>query len=95
MPVFAHPGPRRTATHSIPDLVAAGLMGIESYYTSTPRPRPPVTSRPAAACTWLQPGARTSTARRCARVIFGIPSVPLAVWESLKAKAALARNSQP
>jgi predicted metal-dependent phosphoesterase TrpH len=92
VPVFAHPGlADRDAL--IPALVEAGLMGIECYYSE---------HSPA------QRGAYVDLCRRHGLVAtggsdfhgpsvragaLGNPTVPLAVWEALQAKAAEARAS--
>ncbi|HSB42444.1 MAG TPA: PHP domain-containing protein [Methylomirabilota bacterium] len=94
VPVFAHPGlSDRDAL--IPSLVAAGLMGIECYYTE---------HSPA------QRGAYVELCRQHGLVAtggsdfhgppvraaaLGHPSVPLAVWEALQVKAAEARATRP
>jgi predicted metal-dependent phosphoesterase TrpH len=94
VPVFAHPGlADRDAL--IPALVEAGLMGIECYYSE---------HSPA------QRGAYVDLCRRYGLVAtggsdfhgpsvragaLGHPTVPLAVWEALQAKAAEARASAP
>lgn len=92
VPVFAHPGlSDRDAL--IPSLVAAGLMGIECYYSE---------HSPA------QRGAYVDLCRQHGLVAtggsdfhgptvragsLGYPPVPLAVWEALQVKAAEARAS--
>jgi len=94
VPVFAHPGlADRDAL--IPALVEAGLMGIECYYSE---------HSPA------QRGAYVELCRRYGLVAtggsdfhgpsvragaLGNPTVPLAVWEALQAKAMEARASAP
>ena len=80
----------------IPSLVAAGLMGIECYYrehsaAQTRRLRralPPARPGRDRRLRFPRPaGARSGQ--------LGDPSVPLAVWEALQAKAAEARASRP
>jgi hypothetical protein len=93
VPVFAHPG-LSDRDEIIPSLVAAGLMGIECYY-----------SEHSAA----QRGAYVDLCRRHGLLAtggsdfhgptvragtLGHPPVPLAVWEALQAKAAEARASR-
>ena len=94
VPVFAHPGlSDRDAL--IPSLVAAGLMGIECYYTE---------HSPA------QRGAYVELCRQHGLVatggsdfhgppvraaVLGHPPVALAVWETLQVKAAEARATRP
>jgi predicted metal-dependent phosphoesterase TrpH len=94
VPVFAHPGlSNRDAM--IPSLIAAGLMGIESYYREHSA---------------VQTGGYLQLCREHGLVAtggsdfhgpairagaLGVPPVPMACWEALRAKAALARASVP
>ena len=92
VPIFAHPG-LASRDELIPGLIAAGLMGIECYYTEHSAQQ---------RATYLQickdqdlvatggsdfhgPQVRAST--------LGSPSVPMAAVDALRAKAALARAS--
>jgi predicted metal-dependent phosphoesterase TrpH len=94
VPVFAHPG-LADRDELIPSLIAAGLMGIECYY-----PEHSASQR----------GAYLDLCRRHGLVatggsdfhgppvrvaVLGNPTVPLAAWETLQAKAAEARASRP
>lgn len=94
VPVFAHPG-LSDRDELVPALVAAGLMGIECYYSEHSA---------------TQRGAYVDLCRRYDLVatggsdfhgpsvraaVLGNPTVPLAVWDALQAKAALARASRP
>jgi predicted metal-dependent phosphoesterase TrpH len=94
VPVFAHPG-LSDRDELVPALVEAGLMGIECYYSEHSA---------------TQRGAYVDLCRRYDLVatggsdfhgpsvraaVLGNPTVPLAVWDALQAKAALARASRP
>jgi predicted metal-dependent phosphoesterase TrpH len=94
VPVFAHPG-LSDRDELVPALVTAGLMGIECYYSEHSA---------------TQRGAYVDLCRRYDLVatggsdfhgpsvraaVLGNPTVPLAVWDALQAKAALARASRP
>jgi predicted metal-dependent phosphoesterase TrpH len=94
VPVFAHPG-LSDRDELVPALVAAGLMGIECYYSEHSA---------------TQRGAYVDLCRRYDLVatggsdfhgpsvraaVLGNPTVPLAAWDALQAKAALARASRP
>jgi 3',5'-nucleoside bisphosphate phosphatase len=94
VPVFAHPG-LSDRDELVPALVAAGLMGIECYYSEHSA---------------TQRGAYVDLCRRYDLVatggsdfhgpsvraaVLGNPTVPLVVWDALQAKAALARASRP
>ena len=93
VPVFAHPGlADRDAL--IPALIEAGLMGIECYYPEHSA---------------AQRGAYVDLCRRHGLIatggsdfhgpqvraaVLGNPTIPLAVWDELQAKAAQARASR-
>ncbi len=92
MPVLAHPG-LAGRDDLIPDLVRAGLMGIETYY---PEHSATQTAAYREMCRSLglvatggsdyhgsQPGKASNP---------GTPAIPLGVWEELKARAAQARG---
>ena len=92
VPVFAHPGVA-ARDELIPDLVAAGLMGIESYY---PEHTPGQTGTYVQICKELglvATGGSDFHGPRVRAGSLGTPSVPMAVWERLQAKAAEARQS--
>ena len=91
VPVLAHPG-LAGRDDLIPDLVRAGLMGIETYY---PEHSATQTAGYREMCRSLglvatggsdyhgpQPGKASSP---------GTPAIPLGVWEELRARAAQAR----
>jgi len=92
VPVMAHPG-LAGRDDLIPDLVRAGLMGIETYY---PEHSATQTAAYREMCRSLglvatggsdyhgsQPGKASNP---------GTPAIPLGVWEELKARAAQARG---
>src|SRR5258705_2466589 len=92
VPVFAHPGlADRDAI--IPSLVAAGLMGIECIYSEhSPAQRGSYVEL----CRQhhlLATGGSDLHRPPVRAAVLGNPSPPLAVWEALQAKAAVARAS--
>jgi len=92
VPVFAHPGlADRDAL--IPGLIAAGLMGIECYYTE---------HSAAQRATYVQlcrdhglvaTGGSDFHGPQVRAATLGSPSVPLSTVEELRAKAAASRSS--
>jgi len=89
-PVMAHPGLGRHDA-LIPDLIAAGLLGIECYYGE---------HTPGQTATYLDicrrhelvpTGGSDFHGPPVRASVLGAPSVPLSSWEGLQAKAALAR----
>ncbi len=92
VPVLAHPGLAHR-DELIPDLVAAGLMGIECYYSE---------HSPAQTASYVQTcrdgglvatGGSDFHGPRVRAGRLGTPAVPMAVWEALQAKAAAARQA--
>jgi predicted metal-dependent phosphoesterase TrpH len=93
-PVFAHPG-LADRDELIPDLIAAGLMGIESYY---PEHSAAQTASYVQTCRdhgLVPTGGSDFHGPRVRAGSLGIPSVPMIVWEELRAKVALARATRP
>jgi predicted metal-dependent phosphoesterase TrpH len=94
VPVFAHPGlAGRDAL--IPELVRAGLMGIECYY---PEHSAAVTGHYVELCRehgLVATGGSDFHGSRVRASQLGDPSIPLAVWDALRAKASLARANPP
>ena len=94
VPVFAHPGlAGRDAL--IPALVAAGLMGIECYY---PEHSAAQTGSYVELCRQhglVATGGSDFHGPRVKTTQLGDPSIPLAVWEALQAKAEEARATRP
>src|SRR5215813_11552181 len=75
VPVFAHPGlADRDAL--IPGLIAAGLMGIECYYTEHSAGQRATYVSSATITAWSPPGGRISTGRKCGRPPSGRPPCP-------------------
>jgi predicted metal-dependent phosphoesterase TrpH len=94
VPVFAHPG-LADQDAMIPDLIAAGLMGIECFYTEH---TPGQTAGYVETCKrqgLVATGGSDFHGPRVRAAQLGIPSIPLAVWEALERKAAEARAAQP
>jgi len=90
VPVFAHPG-LADRDELIPDLIAAGLMGIECYYTE---------HSAAQRASYLQickdhdlvaTGGSDFHGPKVRAATLGSPSVPMAAVDGLRAKAALSR----
>lgn len=94
VPVFAHPGlADRDAL--IPGLVAAGLMGIECYY---PEHSAAQTGSYVELCRHhglIATGGSDFHGPRVKTTQLGDPSIPLAVWEALRARAEEARATRP
>ncbi len=94
VPVFAHPG-LSDRDEMIPGLITAGLMGLECYYSE---------HSAAQAGGYLQlcqdqglvaTGGSDFHGPKVRAATLGVPAVPMAAWEGLKAKAAEARASLP
>jgi hypothetical protein len=94
VPVLAHPG-LAGRDEMLPDLVAAGLMGIECYYGEH---TPGQTAGYLDFCRrhdLVATGGSDFHGPPVRAAVLGSPSVPLAAVEGLRAKAALARASRP
>jgi predicted metal-dependent phosphoesterase TrpH len=79
----------------IPDLIAAGLMGIESYY---PEHSAAQTAGYVQTCRdhgLVPTGGSDFHGPRVRAGSLGVPSVPMIVWEELRAKVAEARATRP
>jgi len=94
VPVFAHPG-LSDRDGLIRGLIGAGMMGIECYYSE---------HSAAQTANYLQickdhglvaTGGSDFHGPRVRAGTLGVPSVPMAAWEALTAKAAEARVSLP
>jgi predicted metal-dependent phosphoesterase TrpH len=92
VPVFAHPG-LADRDELIPGLIAAGLMGIECYYTE---------HSAAQRASYLQickdqdlvaTGGSDFHGPKVRAAILGSPTVPMAAVDALRAKAALSRSA--
>ena len=93
MPVIAHPG-LADRDELIPDLVAAGLMGIESYYSEHSAAQ---TASYVQMCRdWglVPTGGSDFHGPRVRAGSLGVPSIPMVVWEELKAKATEAQTTR-
>jgi hypothetical protein len=90
VPVFAHPGlSDRDAL--IPSLVAAGLMGIECYYSEHSAAQRGAYVDLCRTHGLIATGGSDFHGPPVRPAVLGHPPVPLAVWEALQAKAAEAR----
>jgi predicted metal-dependent phosphoesterase TrpH len=93
VPVFAHPG-LADKDAMIPELVAAGLMGIECYYSEHSAAQ---TAAYVGICRergLLATGGSDYHGPRTGRVNpLGSPAVPMAVYDALREKAEQARAS--
>jgi hypothetical protein len=93
VPVVAHPG-LADRDELIPTLVAAGLMGIECYY---PEHSAAQTASYVQMCRDLRlvsTGGSDFHGPRVRAGRLGVPSIPMVVWEELKAKAAEAQATR-
>ena len=94
VPVFAHPG-LADRDGRIPDLIAAGLMGIECYYNEH---SPGQTAGYLQICrerALVATGGSDFHGPRVRAALLGTPAVPLAAWEALQSKMAEARATAP
>ncbi len=94
VPVFAHPG-LSDRDEMIPELVAAGLMGIECYYGEHSALQ---TASYLDICRdhdLVATGGSDFHGPAVRAGSLGVPAVPMAVASALEAKAALARASIP
>jgi hypothetical protein len=91
VPVFAHPG-LADRDAMIPGLVDAGLMGIECFYNEHSATQTAGYVETCRRYGLVTTGGSDFHGPRVRAAQLGTPSVPLAVWEALKAKAAEARG---
>jgi predicted metal-dependent phosphoesterase TrpH len=94
VPVFAHPG-LADRDELIPDLVAAGLMGIESYYSEHSAAQTASYVQMCRDFRLVPTGGSDFHGPRVRAGRLGVPSIPMVVWEELKAKAAEAQATRP
>jgi predicted metal-dependent phosphoesterase TrpH len=92
VPVFAHPG-LAGCDELIPGLIAAGLMGIECYYTEHSAQQRATYLQICKDQDLVATGGSDFHGPQVRAATLGSPSVPLAAVEALRAKAALARAS--
>ncbi len=91
-PVFAHPG-LANRDDLIPGLVAAGLMGIECYYTEHSAQQRATYLQICTERDLVATGGSDFHGPKVRAATLGSPAVPMAAVEGLRAKAALARSS--
>ncbi len=94
VPVFAHPGVS-DRDEMIPGLLAAGLMGLECYYSEHSAAQTAGYLQLCRDHDLVATGGSDFHGPRVRAATLGVPAVPMAAWETLKAKAALARASVP
>jgi len=92
VPVFAHPG-LAGRDELIPGLIAAGLMGIECYYTEHSAQQRATYLQICKDQDLVATGGSDFHGPQVRAATLGSPSVPMAAVETLRAKAALARAS--
>jgi hypothetical protein len=93
VPVFAHPG-LADRDELIPDLLAAGLMGIESYYSEHSAAQTASYVQMCRDLRLVPTGGSDFHGPRVRAGSLGVPRIPMVVWEELKAKAAEARMTR-
>jgi len=92
VPVFAHPG-LASRDELIPGLIAAGLMGIECYYTEHSAQQRATYLQICKDQDLVATGGSDFHGPQVRAATLGSPSVPMAAVDALRAKAALARAS--
>jgi len=92
VPVFAHPG-LADRDQLIPGLIAAGLMGIECYYTEHSAQQRATYLQICKDHDLVATGGSDFHGPRVRAATLGSPAVPMAAVDALRAKAALARAS--
>jgi predicted metal-dependent phosphoesterase TrpH len=92
VPVFAHPG-LASRDELIPGLIAAGLMGIECYYTEHSAQQRATYLQICKEQDLVATGGSDFHGPQVRAATLGSPSVPMAAVEALRAKAARARAS--
>jgi predicted metal-dependent phosphoesterase TrpH len=92
VPVFAHPG-LAGRDELIPGLIAAGLMGIECYYTEHSAQQRATYLQICKDHNLVATGGSDFHGPQVRAATLGSPTVPMAAVDALRAKAALARAS--
>jgi len=92
VPVFAHPG-LASRDELIPGLIAAGLMGIECYYTEHSAQQRATYLQICKEQDLVATGGSDFHGPRVRAATLGSPTVPMAAVDALRVKAALARAS--
>jgi len=94
VPVFAHPG-LAAQDAVIPAMVAAGMMGIECYYSEHSAAQTAGYVETCRRHGLVATGGSDFHGPRVRAAQLGVPAIPLAVWDALQEKAAEARTSRP
>jgi 3',5'-nucleoside bisphosphate phosphatase len=94
VPVFAHPG-LSDRDEMIPDLIAAGLMGLECYYGAHSAAQTAGYLKLCHDHGLVATGGSDFHGPRVRAATLGVPAVPMTAWSALKAKAAEARGAAP
>jgi predicted metal-dependent phosphoesterase TrpH len=94
VPVLAHPG-LSGRDELIPGLIQAGLMGIECYYREHSAVKTVNYLEICRAHGLVATGGSDFHGPAVRAATLGVPAVPMACWEALRARAALARASVP
>jgi predicted metal-dependent phosphoesterase TrpH len=92
VPVFAHPG-LADRDQLIPGLIAAGLMGIECYYTEHSAQQRATYLQICKDQDLVATGGSDFHGPQVRAATLGSPTVPMAAVDALRTKAALARAS--
>jgi len=92
VPVFAHPG-LAGRDQLIPGLIAAGLMGIECYYTEHSAQQRATYLQICKEQDLVATGGSDFHGPQVRAATLGSPTVPMAAVDALRAKAALAHAS--
>jgi 3',5'-nucleoside bisphosphate phosphatase len=92
VPVFAHPG-LADRDQLIPGLIAAGLMGIECYYTEHSAQQRATYLQICKDHDLVATGGSDFHGPQVRAATLGSPTVPMAAVDALRAKAALSRAS--
>jgi predicted metal-dependent phosphoesterase TrpH len=94
VPVLAHPGLARR-DELIPGLVAAGLLGIECYYPEHSAGQRAHYLEMCRQLDLVATGGSDFHGPRVRAAALGGTPVPLAAWEGLRARVAVARTTRP
>lgn len=94
VPVIAHPG-LAGRDELIPGLIEAGMMGIECYYTEHSAAQRAGYVEICKQRGLVATGGSDFHGPKVRAATLGTPTIPMSVWEALKAKAAEARASRP
>jgi len=92
VPVLAHPG-LADRDAMIPELIAAGMMGIECYYSEHSAGQRAAYLERCRQDDLVATGGSDFHGPRVRAATLGVPAVSMAAWDALRVKAALARAS--